>query len=131
LLKHKAIDLWLLFPLGVAVNRLLKKDAKIPEAWRKILDTMFGTTDWYEVFYKTEQVRGLFENEIITHKMGDFDSISQYFVNRFKTVFAGVAEKPLPLINSRNVPLYLLCFASGNPKGAPIALRIAKHILRR
>jgi three-Cys-motif partner protein len=64
--KTKALDLWLLFPLGVAVNRLLKKDAKIPEAWRKILDAMFGTTDWYEAFYKTEQVRGLFEDEIIT-----------------------------------------------------------------
>jgi three-Cys-motif partner protein len=129
--KTKAIDLWLLFPLGVAVNRLLKKDANIPESWRKILDEMFGTTDWYEAFYKTEQVRNLFEDQIITNKMSDFDSIGQYFVNRLKTVFAGVAKKPLPLTNSRNVPLYLLCFASGNPKGAPIALRIAENILRR
>jgi hypothetical protein len=34
------------------------------------------------------------------------------------------------LLNSRNVPLYLLCFASANPKGAPIALKIARHLLK-
>jgi hypothetical protein len=27
------------------------------------------------------------------------------------------------------VPIYLLCFAAGNPKGAPTAVKIAKDIL--
>ncbi|MCI0387950.1 MAG: hypothetical protein MOB07_04160 [Acidobacteria bacterium] len=57
--------------------------------------------------------------------------IEQYFVERLKTVFAGVAENPLPLLNSHNNPLYLLCFASGNPKGAKTAIKIAQDILRR
>jgi hypothetical protein len=35
------------------------------------------------------------------------------------------------LRNSRNVPLYLLCFAVGNAgKGKDIALRIANHLLK-
>jgi len=50
-------------------------------------------------------------------------------VDRLKTVFTKVAEKPLPLLNSKHVPLYLLCFAAGNPKGAPTAVKIAQNIL--
>jgi hypothetical protein len=37
----------------------------------------------------------------------------------------------LMLRNSRNVPIYLLCFAAGNPTGAPMAVRIAGHLLGR
>ncbi len=35
------------------------------------------------------------------------------------------------LYNSQNVPLYLFCFASANPKGAPTALKIANDLLKR
>jgi hypothetical protein len=34
------------------------------------------------------------------------------------------------LRNSVGSPLYLLCFAVGNPSGRDIALRIASHLLR-
>ncbi len=44
-------------------------------------------------------------------------------------VFEQVADNPLLHYNSKNVPLYLLCFAAGNPKGAPTAVKIAQHIL--
>jgi three-Cys-motif partner protein len=47
----KAIDLWLLFPLGVAVNRLLRCDGQIDESVKKKLDRFFGTTDWFDQFY--------------------------------------------------------------------------------
>jgi hypothetical protein len=33
--------------------------------------------------------------------------------------------------NSKNNPLYLLCFASGNPMGAKTAIKIAQDILKR
>jgi hypothetical protein len=58
-------------------------------------------------------------------------TIGRYFNNRLKTIFPGVAEEPKVLRNSANSPLYLLCFAAGNPKGAPIALRIANHLLTK
>jgi hypothetical protein len=51
-------------------------------------------------------------------------------VARLKTIFAKVAENPLPLRNSTNTPLYLLCFAAGNPKGATTAVKIAQDILK-
>jgi three-Cys-motif partner protein len=129
--ETKAIDLWYLFPIGIAVNRLLKNDGIIKDSIRKRLDETFGTTDWYDTFYKVQEKTDLFGNYSITEKIADCNLIGQYFVERLKTVFAGVAENPLLLINSRNTPLYLLCFASANQKGSKTATKIAKHILSK
>jgi three-Cys-motif partner protein len=128
--KTKAIDLWLLFPLGVAVNRLLRRDGQIDQKLRARLDELFGTTDWFDSFYQTKTSSGLFGEETRLEKVADLEQIGKYFVERLRTVFTKVADNPLPLYNSRNNPLYLLCFAAGNPKGAPTAVKIAEHILR-
>ncbi|MDQ3009192.1 MAG: three-Cys-motif partner protein TcmP [Acidobacteriota bacterium] len=131
--KTKAIDLWLLFPLGVAVNRMLTKNGRIYPAWQKRLNEMFGTDDWYEAFYQAYSQTDLITGEqiIFTYKSTNFNLIEQYFVRRLKSIFAGVAENPLRLLNSHNNPLYLLCFASGNPVGAKTAVKIAQNILER
>jgi three-Cys-motif partner protein len=127
----RAIDLWILFPLGVAVNRLLKKNAKIDQKWCEKLDKLFGNHDWYDAFYKVQIENGLFENIESIQKTCNFKAIGDYYVKRLKTIFPGVAENPLPLLNSKNVPLFLLCFASANKVGAPTAIRIAQDILKR
>jgi len=44
-------------------------------------------------------------------------------------LFNKVAPNSLVLRNSTNIPMYLLCFAAGNPKGAEPAIKIARHIL--
>lgn len=129
--QTKAIDLWILFPLGIGVNRLIKKDGKISETWRRKLDSMFGASDWYEAFYRPKTVHGLFGEQASVEKVANFESIGQYFVKRLKSSFAGVVENPRPLFNSRNNPLYLLCFAAANPKGSSTAIKIAQDILRR
>lgn len=133
----KAIDLWLLFPLGQAVNRLLTRRNPPEGAHAERLTRIFGTERWREVFYqpdrREEPSLTLFEEESDDPdraKSADFNAISNFFVSRLKSVFEGVAETPLPLTNSRNVPLYLLCFAAANPIGTPTAVRIANHILR-
>ncbi len=126
----QAIDLWLLFPLGIGVMRMLPNHGQIPPGWRKRLDVMFGEPDWYSAFYRKEETQDLFGETTQTLKSADYASISLYFVKRLKTVFPHVADNPLPLLNSSNCPLYLLCFAAGNPKGGPIAKRIAEHILK-
>ena len=125
----QAIDLWILFLLGIAVNRLLKRDGDVDTTVRHKLDRSFGTTDWYDTFYEIASSPTLFGEEMVVQKISDFQSIAQYFVQRLQTVFTGVANNPLPLYNSKNNPLYLLCFAAGNPKGAPIAVNIAQNIL--
>lgn len=129
--QTKAIDLWLLFPLGVAVNRVLRKDGQINQLWRQSLDELFGASDWFEKFYRFDTVQTLFGASSSFRKVANFDAIEEYFMQRLRSIFAGVAKNPLRLYNSKRNPLYLLCFAVGNPKGAPTALRIAEHILGR
>jgi hypothetical protein len=58
------------------------------------------------------------------------ETIGRYFKRRLESVFPGVAGTPGVLRNSANCPLYLLCFAAGNDKGAPTALKIANHLLK-
>lgn len=127
----KAIDLWILFPLGVAVNRLLRVNGQIDESIRKTLNEFFGTDDWFEEFYRKNEAPSLFENPYSLEKVANWDAIEHYFIERLESIFTQVAKKPLRLYNSRDIPLYLLCFASGNPTGAPIAVRIAQDILKR
>lgn len=128
--QTKAIDLWYLFPIGVAINRLLKRDGKINDSIIRKLNTTFGSEDWFDVFYKVNQDANLF-GEIEIEKKANFKIISDYFVSRLESIFEGVAKNPLLLKNSTNTPLYLLCFAAGNKQGAKTAIRIAQDILGR
>lgn len=129
--RTQAIDLWLLFPLGIGVNRLLTKSGEIPESWRRCLNKLLGTEDWYEEFYRVESEPTLFgpADRVVKATTA---TIGRYFNERLKGVFAGVATEPGVLRNSRNNPLYLLCFAVGNPgaRAKEIALRIANHLLK-
>jgi three-Cys-motif partner protein len=128
--KTKAIDLWLLFPLGIGVNRLLTKSGEIPGSWRRRLNLLLGTEDWYDEFYKVETKPTLFGNDQERVVKATMATIGRYFNDRLQDVFAGVIDEPGVLRNSANNPLYLLCFAVGNERGKDIALRIAKHLLR-
>lgn len=125
----KAIDLWLLFPLGMGVNRMLTKSGEMSEGWRRRLNLLLGTEEWYEEFYQRVRTPTLFgEGETVIK--ASTDTIGVYFNDRLKTVFAGVADKPGVLRNSTRNPLYLLCFAVANERGKPVALRIANHLLK-
>ena len=125
----QAIDLWLLFPIGT-VNRLLKRNSDIRQSIREKLNQFLGEEGWYEIFYKLADENSLFGEVERWEKVGNiFTEIEQYFMKRLQGIFAGIATNPLSLRNSKNVPLYLLCFAAGNPKGAPIAVKIAEDIL--
>lgn len=128
----RAIDLWVLFPLGIGVNRVLARSGEIPHSWRKRLDALLGTDDWYDEFYRREaepqsSLFGGAEERLVKASTA---TIGRYFNDRLKTIFAGVSDQPAVLRNSANCPLYLLCFAAGNVRGAPIALKIADHLLK-
>ena len=113
----------------MAINRLLRRDGQIDESIKKRLDKFFGKTDWFNQFYQTRIKDSLFGTESSFEKTVNFESISKYFIKRLKSIFEGVAENQLQLYNSKNNPLYLLCFAAGNKKGAPTAIKIAQDIL--
>lgn len=128
--KTKAIDLWLLFPLGIGVNRLVTRTGEIPESWQRRLDVLLGTTSWREDFYAVEQTPMLFGDPQERVVKASVATIGRYFNDRLKSVFAEVAEHPAVLRNSVGNPLYLFCFAAGNAKGAPIACKIASSLLK-
>ena len=130
--KTQAIDMFLLFPLGIGVNRLLTRNADIPEGWRRRLDLLLGTSDWYDEFYWFEPEQTLFDEAPSERVVkASTATIGRYFNDRLKTVFAAVAPEPRVLKNKTGCPLYLLCFAAGTPKGAAIAVSIANHLLTR
>lgn len=127
----KAIDMWLLFPLGIGVNRLLTRSGEIPPAWQERLNLLLGTEDWYDDFYRLETHTNLFGDDVSRVVRASVETIGRYFNDRLQSVFSAVAPKPRVLRNSRGSPLYLLCFAAGNEKGAPIAVRIAQSQLSK
>jgi three-Cys-motif partner protein len=127
----KAIDTWILFPLGIGVNRLLKKDGNIPRQWRARLNDFFGEPDWYDVFYTPNPQASLFRDGYpAMQKIADFDAIGEYYIKRLKTIFPYVAENPFRLHNSCNNPMYLLCFGTANKNAVKIAEDVMGKELR-
>ncbi len=125
--KTAAIDMWLLFPQGMAVNRMLGAADRFP-SWRASVDRSFGPDDWRDELMPVSAQQSLFGGEELRSKVA-IEQIGQYFVRRLKSVFPAVAPNPAILGNS-TCPLYLLCFAAGNERGGKLALRIANYILR-
>jgi three-Cys-motif partner protein len=127
-----AIDLWLLVPLGMGASRLMTRDGLPPEEWADKLTRFFGNEDW-KGFYRSKPQQSLFnEGEEEVEKNIGHDGLRDYFVERLKTIFAGVAENPLTQRNTKNSPMFLLCFATANPKPSVrnASLNIAQHILK-
>ncbi len=127
--KTMCIDTWILFPL-MAVNRLLAKDPQ--KVSFECLNRIFGTREWFECFYKTRTLDDIFgksEDKIV--KTCDFAGVGNFYKNRLKTLFSRVAEVDKTFYNSRESRLFQLFFAAGNPKGAPIAVRIAEHLMKK
>jgi hypothetical protein len=109
---------------------MLTQSGDVPPGWKKCLDELLGTSEWYDRFYRSEVAPTLFDDQTERFVKANTGVICEFFIERLRDNFAGVVHNPVILRNSRNVPLYLLCFAAGNPNGAPIAIRIASHILK-
>jgi len=126
----RAIDLWVLFPFAIGAGRMMPKDALPDSLWAKRLTRIFGSEEWQSRFYGASRSADLFGNEASTLRIAGVDDILRYFIERLGTVFAGVVEHPMVLENSKRSPMYALCFAAGNPKGAPTAVKIAGYLAR-
>ena len=98
----KAIDVWMLYPTGMGLNRLLTKDGDIPSEWQETLDRSLGTPSWREAFYRVQETTDLFghasTDRVKEASTGKFEA---FLLDRFRTIFAGVAPEAMPLRNSR------------------------------
>jgi three-Cys-motif partner protein len=129
LANTRAVDLWILFPY-FAVNRMLIRHRKPPEAWANRLTKIFGTADWEGEFYRTlthDSILDPRQQIEEVYKTADSEKISQFFVGRLGKEFEAVSE-PLALYSSRSL-LFLLYFAAGNQASARTGMKIANSIV--
>lgn len=110
--ETKAIDLWLLFPIGT-VNRLLNRDGQIIESRTLALDKLFGDDQWYGNFFEEQLHSQLFGNtDSRVVKIASFERIADYFLNRLKTRFRRCGFEPIILAQFHEFPNFLVMFRS-------------------
>lgn len=127
-LKDKRVDLWILIPSGVIINRFLDRKGKL--IFSNKLQSYFGLTE-DEIrnrFYATETVDTLFGSVDLVVKINDSVSkIAKLYIEKLKSIWKYVSDEPLKLYNTKNVPIYHFVFASNNQT----ALKIAKQIIEK
>lgn len=127
-LNNKRVDLWILLPSGVIINRLLDNKGELKHI--ETLTTFFGLEEKQirEYFYSKQIELTLFGGKEIVQKTNDsINKIATLYIERLRTLFQYVTKEPLKLLNSKNVPIYHFIFASNNQK----ALKIANQIIER
>jgi three-Cys-motif partner protein len=125
LLKNKRVDLWILIPSGVIINRFLDRKGKL--IFIKKLESYFGLSEdkIRKKFYETSIIETLFGPETINTKTNDsIKKIAEVYIEKLKQIFKFVSEEPLKLFNTRNFPIYHFVFASNNKTAYNIANQI-------
>ena len=126
-LAKRGVDLWILLPTGVIINRLLRKDGTL--MYPEKLEQFFGMRkeDIHDRFYNRQVDYGIFGETERYEKVNDsINQIAELFCERLGELFQYVTSKPLVLRNANNVPIYHFAFASDNPTAAKIAQQIIK-----
>lgn len=129
--KTGGIDVWILVPVGQAINRLLTRNELPTGSWANRLTLFFGTESWKTEFYRPRQASLLEELSGGVEKQATFESIADFFIRRLKTIFPHVSNTAYVLQNSRRNPLFVLCVAASNPGKGDLAIKIAGDILTR
>ena len=121
------IDMWLLVPSGIGVNRLLTKKGDINDEWITKLEDFLGLSEAEirQKFYTSQTVPTLFGDEEFTEKAeGAIDKIIELYSLQLKTIFKFVS-KPFPMKNSQNSVMYHFLLATNNKT----ALKIGNDII--
>jgi len=130
-LENLSVDLWILVPTGVIINRLLERkiDQEKGLAHADKLKAFFGMSEEEirSFFYTEKQVPTLFgEDEmVITKAENSIRKIAQLYIKRLHGIFSHVTEDAMVLYNNHNVPIYHFVFASNNKT----AMNIAQDII--
>ena len=119
----RAIEVLINFPVGMAIQRLLKRSGQFTEKERSKLNRYFGADEWFELLYKhkTDLIGQQVEK---VQESGDL--LVGWYRKRLKEVFGYVTEAR-EIQNMTGRPLYYLIFAGPNEVGA----KIASHVLRQ
>jgi len=117
------IDIWILVPTGLGVNRLLKKNGEISNAWLKRLSAFLGLSEKQirDYFYKEETDYTLFGEE--KHVKKEVDAISKsatLYRDRLNKIFKYVTQ-PFVLKSTQGNVMYHMFMASNNKTAQKIA----------
>jgi len=126
-LRGLPIDMWVLVPTGMGVNRLLKTNGKISDSWLERLELFLGLSreEIEKKFYR--KANTLFpEISGITKEHDAIEKSAKLYRDRLKEVFAFVS-KPYELKNTANSIMYHLFLTSNNET----AINIANDIVRK
>ncbi|MGE3805037.1 MAG: three-Cys-motif partner protein TcmP [Gemmataceae bacterium] len=118
----KGVEIFLNFPVGMAIQRLLKRDPEsFTSAQRLKLDGYFGSGDWFDVLYK--KTKTLFEDEEVKIEQSG-KALVGWYRKRLQSQFSHVSKAAL-IRNTKHGHLYYLLLAGHNKTG----VKIANHIL--
>ena len=126
--RTEKIDCWILFPRR-AVAHLMPRSKEPSEAFSTQLDRIFGGREHWESLYSKSKQLSLLDNDPGLERAPS-EEIASLYQERLKSVFKRVAPTKGTLRYSKGSPMFDLLFAASNPKGAPIAVKIAEHVLR-
>lgn len=127
-LKRLGIDLWILVPTGMGVNRLLKKDYNISDSWLSKLEKFLGLprNEILDYFYKQKSTMTLFGEETLMQKEKDaIEKAGELYRTRLNEDFDFVSEA-FKMKNSTGTIMYHFMMASNNRTAQKIANDIIK-----
>lgn len=112
-----AFEVFINFPVGMAIQRLLKRSGTFTDKERAKLDDYFGSPDWRQQLYETQP--GLF-GDVEEKLAGSGNRLVTWYRDRLRAAFGHVSAPHL-VRNSRGGHLYYLIHAGPNATGARIA----------
>lgn len=127
-LRGLGIDLWVLVPTGIGMNRLLKNNGDISESWLRRLEISLGLKgdEIKKYFYKSKKIQTLFgEETLINKETNAIQKAGKLYKSRLNEIFKFVSD-PLELKNSTGSIMYHFMMASNYKAAFAISNDIIK-----
>jgi len=128
-LSKAGIDIWILAPTGMGVNRLLKRNGEISDLWINRLKKFLGLDEKAirEYFYRERMDYTLFgEEKHLDKEENAIEKAGELYKERLKTVFRFVSD-PFILKSTQGNIMYHMFLSSNNNT----AVKIANDIIRK
>lgn len=128
-LKGLGVDLWILIPVGMGVNRLLTKEGKIEPTWSLRLQSFLGMMEHeiVEAFYDKQPILPLFgEDTVAVKKEKAIEIAGKLYREKLQQIFKFVS-RPFLMANAKNSLMYHFILGSNNQT----AVKIANDVVRK
>lgn len=105
---HESIDLYMLFPLGMALKRLLSYSEQTVEESTPVLDAFFGTPDWRTLLE-------LRKSDALSKELGP--ATLRFYMERLKREGWNFVIDARDIRRPDGAPMYHMIYASNHPAG--------------